>query len=390
MSVFAIIFAGSAIPAAAGFANRKVITVAGSRVVGGPHTDFPVLLAVVDAELRLSPLGGVRGAQGCDITFRDSDGVTPLAYEIRSYDPASGMLAAYVRLPSIQNGVDTQFYLYYGDPEVACRQTRHGDVWDAGYRGVFHLAETSGNPVDSTSNGVAGRFNPQGDAGVVVGQAGDALELITPPTTPPGTFIPTTDSFLQLADGTLSGNSSFTLEAWFLYHPVNAGQYIGLVTKNRDGCNFPCDQPGEDWVGLFKNDGDTLTLGMDTEGGPGNLDGATTLVADQWYYGAVAYGAGGRRVHLYDTIDAQSAVAGSYTDLALPSRVGDDSNGNYLSGFIGEVRVSTVERSPEWLYTSARNQGCPTASVPPPSCVAPYPASLRIPFLTVGAAQADR
>ena len=81
-------------------------------------------------------------------------------------------------------------------------------------------------------------------------------------------------------------------------------------------------------------------------------------------------------------------TAAGYTALSRPMRVGDDSNGNYLDGCIGEVRISTVERSAAWLQTTARNLLCSTASAPPPSCVAPFPASLQIPFLTVGAQQA--
>ena len=156
---------GGGLPATAGFANRKLVTIDGSRVVGGPHANFPVVVAVTDPELRLAPAGGVRSALGCDIAFRASDGVTPLDHELVGYAPAMGMLAAYVELPSIENLVNTQFYIYYGDPEVDCQQTRHGDVWDAGYRSVFHLMELSGNPVDSTSNGVAGRDQPAGRPG---------------------------------------------------------------------------------------------------------------------------------------------------------------------------------------------------------------------------------
>lgn len=44
---------GDATPAAAGFANRKLVTVTGSQVVGGPHADFPIVFAVVDPELSL-------------------------------------------------------------------------------------------------------------------------------------------------------------------------------------------------------------------------------------------------------------------------------------------------------------------------------------------------
>ena len=40
---------------------------------------------------------------------------------------------------------------------------------------------------------------------------------------------------------------------------------------------------------------------MDTDGGPGNLDGATALSPGRWYYGAVSSnGVNTRRVFLYD------------------------------------------------------------------------------------------
>jgi len=369
-----------AYPASAGFAHRKLLTVNGSQVAGGPHTNFPVAVGFVEPDLRLAPAGGVRSAAGDDISFRASDGVTPLDYEISKYDPATGRLRAYVKLPSIQSGVDTQFYVYYGDPEITCCQTRHGDVWDAGFRTVLHFSETSGNPIDSTAYGTATRLNPQGDPAATISQAGDFLEMITPPAPPPATNLPTTDSHLQLADGTLPANTPFTIEAWFQFRASNVGQWVGLVTKNREGTN---------WVGLYKRPGpDRLALGMACCGsGPGNLDGATVLVPDQWYYGAVSSnGIDSRRVFLYDAIDAADAVTpANYTDLSLPTRLGDDSNGNYLDGFIGEVRFSTVERSPAWIQTGARNHGCPAASMPAPSCAPPLPASLQVPFLTVGA-----
>jgi len=385
-----LVLAAATAPAEAGFAFRKLITVTGSQVIGGPHVDFPLLVAASDPQMRLSPLGGVRSATGCDISFRAADGVTPLNHEVILYDGASGGFGAYVRLPSIQNGVSTQFYVYYGDPDVTCEQSRHGDVWDAGYRASFPLLETSGNPIDFTSNGVAARLNPQGDAGATLAQTGQALQLINPPTAPPATFIPTTDSHLQLADGTLAANSPFTFEAMFYYEAGNIGQFVGIVTKNRDNCVFPCDQPGEDWVGMSKTNTDRLSLSMDTDGGPGNLDGATVLANGRWYYGAVtSNGVNTRRVILYDVVDAQDTVtAAGYTALANPIRIGDDSNGNYFRGYLSQVRISTVERSDAWLRTTARSLLCSTASAPPPSCLVPLPASLRIPFITIGAQQA--
>ena len=140
----------------AGFAFRKPVTIDGTRVVGGPHLDFPVLVTVIDPNLRtVANGGGVQNASGYDIAFRAADGTTVLDWEIEYYDPANGRLTAWVRLPGtagppdtrVQNGVSTVFYLYYGDPTIGCCQTRQGWVWDANYRYVYHFTDGAINPV---------------------------------------------------------------------------------------------------------------------------------------------------------------------------------------------------------------------------------------------------
>jgi hypothetical protein len=129
---------GSTGLAEASFAHRKPITIDGTRVVGGPHLDFPVLVSVVDPELAtIANGGGVTSPSGYDIAFRAADGTTILDWEVERYDGANGTLVAWVRLPGtvgppdtrVQNGVSTVFYVYYGDPTIGCCQTRHGWVW---------------------------------------------------------------------------------------------------------------------------------------------------------------------------------------------------------------------------------------------------------------------
>jgi hypothetical protein len=176
------LLAGLTATAEASFAYRKTITITGARVVGGPHLDFPVLVSVVDPDLRTTANGGgVTSAAGYDIAFRAADGTTVLDWEIEYYNGTNGTLTAWVRLPGtlgppdtrVQNGVSTVFYIYYGDPTIGCCQTRQGWVWDANYRYVYHFHEQAGNPVtaapvDHTKNGVGSRINPQGDPAVVI------------------------------------------------------------------------------------------------------------------------------------------------------------------------------------------------------------------------------
>jgi len=404
LGLLALAVAGSA---EAGFAFRKPVTIDGTRVVGGPHLDFPVLVSVIDAQLRtVANGGGVESASGYDIAFRAADGTTVLDYEIEYYDPVNGRLTAWVRLPGtagppdtrVQNGLGTVFYLYYGDPTITCCQTRQGWVWDASYRYVYHFTDWAINPVttapvDSTKNGVGSRVNPQGDGALSIlwGDMGSpilsgAWDLTTPPTTPPAAFGLTTDTSLSVRDGTLAANQPYTIEAWFAMDATSPG-YQGIVTKGRDG-GF------NDWVGLWVSDGSTvppraLTLGNFTGG---DVLGTTTLVAGRWYYGAVTSTPGSpatRRVFLYDTLQQTDATTNApLAAVTPPSRVGDDSNGNWLNGKVDEVRFSNVARSAAWLQTTARNQACSTTTLPAGYACQAY-MGITTPFLAVGVQQAQ-
>ena len=223
-------------------------------------------MSLVDADLAtVANGGGVQSAQGFDIAFRAADGATVLDWELERYDGTNGTLVAWVRFPGtagppdtrIQNGVSTQFYVYYGDSRITCCQTSHGTVWNAAYREVFHLAGTAGDPLElhhhgtpapSTRTAIRRRRSPgRGEPGAshLSPIGGGSLDLMAAPTSPPVPFLPTTDSHLRLTDGTLVANASFTLETWFYLDALNAG-FVGIVTKNRDS--------GVDWIGLFKND----------------------------------------------------------------------------------------------------------------------------------------
>ena len=394
---------GLAAAAEAGFSYRKPVTITGAQVVGGPHLDFPVLVSVVDPNLRtVANGGGVQNASGYDIAFRAADGTTVLDWEIEYYNGTNGTLTAWVRLPGtlgppdtrVQNGVNTVFYIYYGDPTIGCCQTRQGWVWDANYRYVYHFHEPAGNPVtaapvDHTKSGVGSRINPQVDGALQVnwGDMGSpiyagAWDLTTPPTTPPAAFGLTTDTFLSVRDGTLAANQPYTIEAWFLMDVVNAN-YVGIVTKGRDG-GF------NDWVGLWVTDTTTapihaLALGNFTGG---DVVGTTTLVAGRWYYGAVTSIPGSpatRRVYLYDALQRTDALTNApLAAVTPPTRVGDDSNGNWLNGRIDEVRFSNVARSQPWLQTTARNEACSTTTLPVGYACQAY-MGIVTPFLSVGA-----
>src|SRR6266852_2185273 len=74
--------------------NRKPITIDHTKVSGGSDlTNFPMLFSVTDANLKTVANGGSVGkADGTDILFTASDGVTKLSHEIETYSAATGQL----------------------------------------------------------------------------------------------------------------------------------------------------------------------------------------------------------------------------------------------------------------------------------------------------------
>lgn len=99
-----------------GFNYQKTITINGSEISGGPHTDFPVLIAHTDSDLAAAT-GKVTHANGYDIVFSDVSG-NALEFQLEKYDGATGQYVAWVKIPSITNGTDVTLTMHYGKSTV--------------------------------------------------------------------------------------------------------------------------------------------------------------------------------------------------------------------------------------------------------------------------------
>jgi hypothetical protein len=133
-----------------------------------------------------APDGGhVENPNGYDITFSASDGATQLDHEVEEYDPASGTLVAWVRIPVLSASVDTVIYVYYGYSGVTSPTENPTAVWDNHYVGVWHLKEDAVGTgaanlyTDSTANANHGDdfVSATGQAGQISGgQAFDGVD----------------------------------------------------------------------------------------------------------------------------------------------------------------------------------------------------------------------
>lgn len=91
--------------------------------VAGDLVDFPVFVQLAEADL-----AATAQADGDDLVFTAADGVTRLDHHVESWNPATGELAAWVRVPVLDDGADTTVYLYSGNPVAVDQQDPIG-VW---------------------------------------------------------------------------------------------------------------------------------------------------------------------------------------------------------------------------------------------------------------------
>ena len=116
---------------------RFTVTIDPAMVSGSADlTDFPLLITLTDVDLKdAAHAGHVGQADGGDLLFTSADGTTQLDHEIESYDPATGTLVAWVKVPTLSPATDTVLYLYYGNA-AAANQQNAAAVWSNGYAGV--------------------------------------------------------------------------------------------------------------------------------------------------------------------------------------------------------------------------------------------------------------
>jgi hypothetical protein len=136
------------------YTNYRAITIDHTKVSNTDQTNFPVLISGTYPYLATSANGGqVQNSNGYDIVFTgDAGGSIQLSYEVESYNPATGALVAWVRVPTLSHTADMAIYLQYGNSIVSASQQNGSGVWDSNFQMVLHLDETAAPYHDSTVN----------------------------------------------------------------------------------------------------------------------------------------------------------------------------------------------------------------------------------------------
>ena len=292
---------------------------------------------------------------GGDLRFADDQG-EELRYEIERWNDTNGQSWVWVRVPEIW-GTNTSIRAYWGNPAVTGTPAYavNGSTWADGYRAVWHMDEQ--NVEDSTSNEFHGTANGNTDVDALIG---GGQEFLTPDYVRCSSFTSPTNAFTF----SLWLNAVDNIQGTIMYG-------VKLPEMVRPALDAP--HPGRDDIGVHV--GLYVSIleakpGAEKQrerrgGGPRRAakpkvtyDSWSTVTShwadETWYHFAFAWDGNEYRVFVNGESENSGICAGTH----LPQTgidIGHMGGGGY-QGFIDEFRVSSVARSPDWIWAACMNQ----------------------------------
>ena len=329
--------AGSAWYTADPWTRRIPITV-DSAQVGADLTGFPVLVSLTNATL-----GSEAQVDGSDIRFAAADGATPLDHEIERFDPGTGTLVAWVRVPTVTAATDTTLYLLFGAPNAPDQQTIR-TTWDAAAAGVWHFARDPGGSEPRIDDSTVGNYD-----GLTVG-AMTAGDLVTA-RIGQGLDFDGVDDRVDTPAVDLGGRAALSMSAWVRLDAVGSD---AVVLSQRSGATTYFD--------LSVTAAGAVSATVDTTGSGSVTASGGTVGTGTWYHVTSVWDGALLRVYLDGTEVAQQPATGQLTAPTDGIAVGAAPDGsNPFDGVIDEVRLATVARGAEWVAADHANGANPAS-----------------------------
>lgn len=341
-----------------GYTYGKQITINASQIPGtAAMTNFPVLISLTDPLLRTVENGGhVQNANGYDILFTLSDCTAFLDFQIEKYNPVTGQLIAWVRVPSLSATANTILHMYYGNSSVSVNPSTTA-TWNANYFGVYHFNNTV-NDASATGNNLTNVNSSNLTASII----GDGRDLNNSTNVLSSV---TTGQHLVVPNGVLAGITNFTWSGW-VYLDRDATNWERIFDFGQStNVNFfftassDATSPSQTRVRI-------TTGGTGSEQGPAiNNPSANT---GAWNYWAVTLNATSNTVSVYKN----GALYGSATGVTFRPNNMEASTSNffgrsnynadhYIDGKFDEFRLSRAVHSANWITTEYNNQNAPSS-----------------------------
>ena len=333
------------------FGFRKSITIDElkfSPSCTGTLTDFPLLFKVQDPKLATTANGGeVTDAEGDDIIFRafgtatcaPSSAPCGLDHQIEKYDPTTGELIAWVRIPTLSMVSDTEIFIYYGNTDVVTSTQNAAAVWDSNYVGVWHLEETVADEGTVADKHIDSAGTKHGD------QNGNAS---TPGKIAGGQDFDTNDS-VDMGDEPEFDLSAYSWSMWINSSAAPGSATNEQVIYNADSqFQFNWSQGNASFQQAAAHEDSVAWQ-------PAQI--ATPLLGSAWYHIAATYDGSNIRVYLNGSLEDTQPAAIPVSAVG-PLTIGD-TNSTTWSGQMDEVRISDTDRNGCFFEGQYKNQDDP-------------------------------
>ena len=261
---------------------------------------------------------------GEDLRFTDSSGAN-LAYNIDSWNPAVGQACIWVRIPVIRGAEVQQIRMHWGNAG-ATAESNGAAVFSTtnGYAAVLHMGDGVKDEVGSVNAEMRG---VTASAGVI----GDACHFAG------GQGIFCGEQIVSLP----SGNASHSTGCWFRAAQSNS-TIIGWGNEGGGrGSKIRMQLRSPAHVHIDSDFSD--------------VNGNVKIPVNEWVYVQHTYSNGTGRIYINGKLDSEEHP---HLNIHTPERmwVGGWYNNYDFQGDIDEVRLSTVERSADWIWLEYENQ----------------------------------
>lgn len=306
--------------------------------VPSTQTDFPVgiLLSSLARLKDTSNSGHVANANGYDIRpYSDSSLSSALTYELVYYDPTSGALEMYVKVPSLDDGY--VIYLGYGDTGITTDGSSTA-TWDTGFKAVYHFGGTSLVLTNSAQGG------------------GLTLTNVNTATTVGG---PIVGGAVAMASASSQHLTQATAAVTALPITISALAYATNFAANMEICCMNPTSANQSGVDLQLR---STSIARALQNAA-QADSAT-ISATTWYHVAGRFASTTDRNVVVNGTNVQNTTSSA---LNTPNQIcvgAFKSNGaasGFMNGRLDELRISNVDRSVNWLTTESNNLRVPSS-----------------------------
>ena len=282
--------------------------------------NFPVLVRISPERIGEFKYGDCQ-QNGADISFTDMDG-TALAHEVDTWD-VDGESLVWVKVPTL-SGKETKFKFRWCDAGTS--ENVPTMVW-AGYAGVWHLGEQTGNNyADSTGHGLTA-------TNAVSATITDACEAKAGKVGD-GRWQPKLALRIPSYDAQNVGGT-FTASGWFYMDERTA--YESFFNRKQAW------DTGEGWqCNLQDNDKNVFVTGGGNKNSTSWNYGSS--VKGRWVYVSLVYN--GTKVNLYEN---GAKVGGDVTINAVKDNGRELVVGSSIKGTLDEIRIRDAVGSADWV-----------------------------------------